>query len=53
MELKNMTIDELEARKAQIAEEVETEGADLDTLTEEVRAIKAELESRKDAELSV
>lgn len=50
MELKDMTIDELEARKAQIAEEVETEGADLDALTEEVRAIKAELESRKEAE---
>ena len=51
MEMKDMTVDELEARKAQIAEEVETEGADLDALTEEVRAIKAELESRKEAEL--
>lgn len=50
MELKDMTIDELEARKAQIADEVETEGADLDALTEEVRAIKEELESRKEAE---
>lgn len=47
MELKDMTIDELEARKAQIAEEAETEGADLDALTEEVRNIKAELEARK------
>lgn len=47
MELKEMTIDELEARKAQIAEEVEADGADLDALEEEVRAIKAELESRK------
>ena len=47
MELKEMTIDELEARKAQIADEVETEGADLDALTEEVRSIKAELETRK------
>lgn len=47
MELKDMTIDELEARKAQIADEVETEGADLDALTEEVRAIKAELDARK------
>lgn len=50
MELKDMTIDELEARKAQIADEVETEGADLDALTEEVRSIKEELESRKAAE---
>lgn len=47
MELKEMTIDELEARKAQIAEEVEADGADLDALEEEVRAIKSELESRK------
>lgn len=47
MEIKEMTIDELEARKSQIAEEVETEGADLDALTEEVRSIKAELETRK------
>lgn len=50
MELKDMTIDELEARKAQIADEVEVEGADLDALTEEVRAIKAELQTRKEAE---
>ena len=50
MELKEMTIDELEARKAQIAEEVEADGADLDALEEEVRAIKAELESRKEEE---
>ena len=50
MELKEMTIDELETRKAQIADEVETEGADLDALTEEVRSIKAELDARKEAE---
>lgn len=47
MEIKEMTIEELEARKAQIAEEVEADGVDLDALEEEVRAIKAELEARK------
>lgn len=47
MELKEMTIDELEARKAEIAVEVEKDDADLDALEEEVRAIKEELESRK------
>lgn len=47
MELKEMTIEELEARKLEIAEEVEADGADLDALEEEVRAIKAELEARK------
>lgn len=47
MELKEMTIEELEARKLEIAEEVEAEGADLDALEEEVRAIKAEQEARK------
>jgi HK97 family phage major capsid protein len=47
MEIKEMTIEELEARKAQIAEEVEVDDADLDALEEEVRAIKAELETRK------
>ena len=47
MELKEMTIEELEARKLAIAEEVEADGSDLDALEEEVRAIKAELEARK------
>ena len=50
MELKDMSIEELEARKSAIAEEVEAPEADLDALEEEVRAIKAELEARKDAE---
>lgn len=49
MEFKDMTIEELETRKAQIADEVEADGADLDALEEEVRAIKAELEARKAA----
>lgn len=45
-ELRDMTVEELEARKNAIASEVETEGADLDALEEEVRAIKEELEKR-------
>lgn len=47
MEIKEMTIEELEARKAEIAAEVDTDGADLDALEDEVRAIKEEMESRK------
>lgn len=50
MELKNMTIEELEARQSAIAEEVDAPEADLDALEEEARAIKAELEERKAAE---
>ena len=50
MELKDMTIEELEARKAEIAAEVEADGADLDALQEEVRAINEEMEARKAAE---
>lgn len=46
MELKKMTIEELEARKSAIVEEMEADGADLDALLEETRAIKEELESR-------
>ena len=46
-----MTIEEIETRKAAIAVELEQDGADLDKLNEEVRAIKEELEKRKaDAE---
>ena len=50
MDIKTMTIEELEARKLAIAEELETDGADLDALESEVRAIKEELENRKNAE---
>lgn len=50
MEPKNMTVDQIEARKAEIAKELETEGADLDKLTEEVKSLNAELEARKAAE---
>lgn len=46
MEIKEMSIEELEARKAAIATELEVDGADLDALETEVRAIKAELEER-------
>lgn len=50
MELKTMTIDELEIRKAEIASEVDTEDADLDALEAEAKAIKEELEERKATE---
>ena len=50
MELKEMTIDELQERKAQIAIDADAPEADLNALTEEVRAINAEIESRKQAE---
>lgn len=47
MEFEKMSIEELEARKAQIATEVEAEDADLDALEAEVRGIREELEKRK------
>lgn len=50
MHFENMTVAELEARRAQIATELEAEGADLDALTEEVRGINAELETRRQQE---
>lgn len=50
MELKDMTIEQLEERKQAIASEVETDGADLDALDSEVKSINAELEARKAAE---
>lgn len=48
MEIKNMTMSEIEARMAEIRNEMESDSADLDALTEEVRGLKArraELES--------
>lgn len=46
------TIEEIEARKAEIRAEVEAEGADLSALDEEVRALNAEAEEiRKAAEM--
>lgn len=50
MDFKTMTVEELEARRAEIANEIDADGADLDALEEEVRAIKEELETRKQAE---
>ena len=50
MELKNMTIEELEARKNELVASIDNEGADLDSIESEVRAIKEEMESRKAVE---
>ena len=47
MEIKEMNIEELEARKAQIVTELDAEGADLDALEAETKSINAELELRK------
>ena len=50
MELKDMTVEQLEERKAEIVASLDAPEADLDALEEEVRAIKAELEARAAAE---
>lgn len=50
MELKEMTIEQLEERKAAIAGELDAPEADLDSLETEARAIKEELEQRRAAE---
>lgn len=47
MELKEMTIEQLEERKAAIAVEVDAPEADLDALEAEARSIKEEIETRK------
>lgn len=47
MELKEMTIEQLEERKAAIAVEVDAPEADLDALEAEVRSINEEMEARK------
>ena len=49
MDFTTMTVEELEARRVQIGEEVEKDGADLDALEAEIKGIKAELEARKEA----
>ena len=50
MEIKEMTVEQLEERKNAIVAELDNEGADLDALENEVRAIKAELEERANEE---
>lgn len=50
MDIKEMTIEELEERKSAIVAELDNEGADLDALEEEMRSIKAEMEERAAAE---
>lgn len=50
MDFTTMTIDQLNERRAAIAAEIETDGADLDVLEAEARAIKEEIEKRKAAE---
>lgn len=50
MDFKEMTIEQLEERKAAIPTELDNEDVDLNALEEEVKGINAELESRKEAE---
>lgn len=50
MEIKEMYLNDIEARKAEITEEMEKDGADLDALIEEVRRLnkrKSEIEKRE------
>lgn len=50
MELKEMSIEQLEERKVAISAELDAPEADLDALEKEARAINAELEERKAVE---
>lgn len=50
MDLTTMSIEQLEERKAAIVAELDAPEADLNALEEEVRAINAEMETRKNAE---
>lgn len=50
MEFTEMSVEQLEERKAAIVSEVDVEGADLDALEVEMKAINADLESRAQAE---
>lgn len=47
MEIKDMTIEQLEERRAAIATELDAPEADLDALEAEARAIKEEIEARR------
>lgn len=47
MNFTEMTVEQLEARKAAIATECEAENADVDALLEEIKGINTELETRK------
>lgn len=47
MELKEMTIEEMETRKAEIVAGLDAEGADLDALEAEMKSINEEMETRK------
>ena len=49
MDFKEMEVVDLETRKAEIAEEIESPDADLNSLEEEIRAINEELETRKES----
>ena len=50
MEIREMTIEELELRKQSIVTELDAEGADLDSLEAEMKSINAEMENRKAVE---
>ena len=50
MEMKEMTIEQIEERKTAIVAELDNEGADLDALEEEMRSLNAEVEARKAVE---
>ena len=50
MEFKEMTIEQMEARRAEIKAEVDMDGADLDALAAEIKSINEEMEARKAAE---
>ena len=48
--LSEKTVEEMEARKAELLAALDTDGADVDAIDAEARAIKAEIEARKAAE---
>lgn len=50
MDIKDMSMEELTLRKAEIGDAVNAEDADLDALEEEIRSINSEIETRKNAE---